>query len=452
MKVVVIGNGKVGRSIVEHICEEGHEVVVIDNDSEVIEDVIDEFDVMGVVGNGGSYDVLKEAGVGKADLVVATTASDETNILACLVSQKIGAEATVARVRSYEYSNQLKIIRDGLGITMPINPESETANEITKILNFPEAIRVDSFAKSHVDLVELRIPEGSALIGQSLLSVYQTYQIKVLVCAVIRKDQTIIPTGSFTFQPNDKIYITANNRSTLRSFLTKSGLLKLKLRSVMIVGGGKISAYLGKELLKNKFDVKIVEEDKKRCTELSTLLPGATIIHGDGTDPNVLVEEGLEYTDAIVCLTGSDEENIIVSMYAEQQKIKKVITKVNKPSLVRLMESVSMASVVSTKDITAYKIISYIRSVNNKRGSNVLTLHKIANNKVEAVEFLAKTNKRLLNIPLKDLKIKDNMLIAAIIRNNEVIIPSGNDFISLDDKVIVVTTNQFLKDLNEILE
>ena len=452
MKVVVIGNGKVGRSIVEHICEEGHEVVVIDNDSEVIENLIDEFDVMGIVGNGASYDVLKEAGVGKADLVVATTASDETNILACLVAQKIGAEATIARVRSYEYSNQLKIIRDGLGITMPINPESETANEITKILNFPEAIRVDSFAKSHVDLVELRIPEGSGLIGQSLLSVYQTYQIKVLVCAVIRKDQVIIPTGSFTFQPNDKIYITANNRSTLRSFLTKSGLQKLKLKSVMIVGGGKISAYLGKELLKNKFDVKIVEEDKKRCTELSSLLPGATIIHGDGTDQNVLMEEGLEHTDAIVCLTGSDEENIIVSMFAEQQKIKKVITKVNKASLVGLMESVSMASVVSTKDITASKIITYIRSVSNERGSNVLTLHKIANNQVEAVEFLAKANKRLLNIPLREMKLKDNILIAAIIRNNEVIIPSGNDFIDLDDKVIVVTTNHFLNDLNDILE
>lgn len=451
MKVVVIGNGKVGHSIVENICVEGHEVVVIDSNSNVIENIIDEFDVMGIVGNGGSYDVLKEAGVGKADLVVATTASDETNILACLISQKIGADATIARVRSYEYSNQLKIIRDGLGITMPINPESETANEIMQIINFPEALRVDSFAKSNVDLVELRIPEGSSLIGQSLLSIYQTYQIKVLVCAVIRKDQTIIPTGSFTFQPNDKIYITANNRATLRTFLTKSGLLKLKLKSVMIVGGGKISAYLGKELLKGKFDVKIVEEDKKRCLELSSLLPGATIIHGDGTDQNVLLEEGLENTDALVCLTGSDEENIILGMYAEQQNIKKVITKVNKPSLVGLMESVSMASVVSTKDITASKIISYIRSVNNKRGSNVVTLHKIANNKVEAVEFLAKANKRLLNIPLKELRLKNNILIAAIIRNNEVIIPSGNDFISLDDKVIVVTTNHFLNDLNEIL-
>lgn len=452
MKVVVIGTGKVGRSIVEHTTQEGHEVVIIDKNSELIEDIIDEMDVIGIVGNGASYDILKEAGVAKADLVVAATDSDETNILSCLIAQKIGADATVARVRSYEYNNQLKIIRDGLGITMPINPESETANEITKILNFPEAIRVDSFAKGHVDLVELFIPEGNPLIGQSLLNIYQTYQIKVLVCAVIRGDDVIIPTGSFTFEPKDKIYITANSRQTLRSFLTKSGLQESKLKSVMIIGGGKISAYLGKELLKNKFDIKIIEENYERCVELSSLLPEATIIHGDGTDQHLLEEEGFENTDAIVCLTGSDEENIIVSMYASQNNIKKVVTKINKPSLVKIMESVSMASVVSTKDITASKIISYIRSVNNKRGSNVVTLHKLLNNKVEALEFVAKANKKLIGIALKDLNIKKNILIAAIIRENEVIIPSGNDFINVDDKVIVVTTNQFLEDLNEILE
>ena len=220
----------------------------------------------------------------------------------------------------------------------------------------------------------------------------------------------------------------------------------------MIIGRGKISAYLGKELLKNKFEVKILEQDYDRCVELSMLLPNATIIHGDGSDQSVLDEEGLIYTDAIVCLTGSDEENIIVSMYANQQKVKKVITKINKTSLVGLMESVSMASIVSTKDITASKIISYIRSVKNARGSNVITMHKLIKNKVEALEFQAKANKRLINIPLKDLKLKKNILIASIIRKNEVIIPSGMDYIDIDDKVIVVTTNHFLDDLNDILE
>ena len=451
MKVVVIGTGKVGRNVLEQICEEGHECVIVDNDAKVIEDLIDEFDVIGVVGNGASYDILKEAGVNQADLVVVTTASDETNILACLIAQRIGAKATIARVRSYEYSNQLKIIRDGLGITMPINPESETANEITKILNFPGALRVDSFAKGNIDLVELFIPEGNQLIGKSLLSIYQTYQIKVLVCAVVRGEEVFIPTGSFTFEAKDKIYITANSRSTLRTFLTKSGLQESKIKSVMIVGGGKISAYLAKELTRSKFDVKIIEENYERCVELSTLLPNATIIHGDGTDQEVLEEEGLEHTDAIVCLTGRDEENIIISMFANKKHIKKIVTKVNKSSLVSLMESISTASVLSTKDITASKIASYIRSVNNKRGSNVITLHKLVNNKVEALEFIAKNNKRLIDIPLKELHLKKNILIAAIIRGSEVIIPSGNDFISLDDRVIVVTTTHHLQDLNEIL-
>ena len=452
MKVVVIGTGKVGRTIVEHTTQEGHEVVIVDKNAKLIEGIIDELNVIGVVGNGASYDILKEAGVGKADLVIAATSSDETNILSCLISQKIGAKATVARVRSYEYDNQFKIIRDGLGITMPINPEKETANEITKILAFPEAIRVDSFAKGNVDLVELFIPEGSPLIGQALLSIYQTYQIKVLVCAVIRGDEVIIPTGSFTFEAKDKIYITANSRHTLKTFLIKSGIVQSKLKSVMIIGGGKISAFLGKELIKNKFEVKIIEEDRERCRELSTLLPNATVICGDGTDERVLEEEGINNTDAIVCLTGSDEENMIVSMFASQKDIKKVITKINKPSLVGLIEKVSLASVVSTREVTSSKILSYIRSVNNKRGSNVITLHKLLNNKVEALEFLAKANKHLLDIPLRDLKLKKNILIAAIIRDNEVIIPSGNDFITLNDKVIVVTTNQFLEDLNEILE
>lgn len=452
MKVIVIGNGKVGKTIVEHTLQEGHEVIVVDKNPTNIEEIIDQYDVMGVCGNGASYDILKSAGVDKADLVVAATDSDETNILACLISQKIGAKSTIARVRSYEYKNQLNIIREGLGITMPINPESETADEITKILNFAEAIRVDSFAKGNVDLVELFIPEGNPLIDESLLSIYQTYQIKVLVCAVQRNDKVIIPSGSFTFKAKDKIYITANNRATLKTFLSKSQLLESKIKSVMIVGGGKISAYLGKELIKNKFQVKILESDYNRCVELSTLLPNATIIHGDGSDQRILLEEGLENTDAIVCLTGNDEENMIIAMYAHQQKVKKVITKINKPSLVGLMESVSTASVVSTKDITASKIISYIRAVSNKRGSNVITLYKLVNNKVEALEFLAKENKRIVNIPLKDLKLKKNILIAAIIRDGNVIIPSGNDYITTNDKVIVVTANHQLSDLNGILE
>lgn len=452
MKIIVIGDGKVGRTIVEHLCTEGHEVTIIDKNSKNIEEIVNQYDVLGVCGNGASYDVLKEAGAEKADLVVATTTNDETNILSCLISERIGAKASIARVRNHEYSNQIEIIRNDLGIDMIINPEKEASDEITKILNFPEAIRVDSFAKGNVDLVQFFIPEGNPLVGETLLSIYQKYQIKVLVCAVQRGDDVFIPTGSFTINAKDRIYVTANSKATLRQFVEKVELVEKKLKNVLIIGGGKIATYLGGDLAKNRFKVKLIEKDHDRCLELSQILPNATIVHGDGSDQRVLTEEGINNMDALVALTNRDEENIIVSMYANQQNVKKIITKVNKTSLVGLMSNINLASVISTKEVTASKILSYIRGINNRRGSNVITLHKLVNNKVEAIEFKAKENKKLTNIPLRDLKLKDNILIAAIIHENEVIIPSGDDFISVDDKVIVVTKNQFLNDLNEILE
>ena len=451
MKVIVIGDGKVGRTIVEQVCQEGHEVVVVDTNYESIEQAIDKYDVMGIVGNGASYDILKSAGADKANIVIAATSSDETNILSCLIAKKLGAKSTIARVRSYDYINQINIIKKDLGITMTFNPEYEASMEIMKIINFPEAIRVDSFAKGNVDLVELYLPEDSPLIGKSLIEIYQKYQVKVLVCAVQRNDEVFIPTGGFIFNSKDKIHITAK-RSDLKRFLKKLGLIEDKIESVMLIGGGKLSLYLGKELLKNKYEVKIIEQDYKRCVELSELLPQATIIHGDGTDQQVLEEEGIKTTDAVVCLTSTDEENIILSMYAYKQKVHKIITKINRPSFVGLMETISMASVISPKEIVASKIISYIRARNNVRGSNVVTLHKLVNNKVEALEFVAKDDKRLVNICLKDLRLKSNILIAGIIREGKAIIPNGDDMILVNDNVIVVTTNQFLDDLNDILE
>lgn len=451
MKIVVIGAGKIGHTIIEHAVQEGHTVVVVDNKVELIEQVINKYDVMGIVGNGASYDIQKSAGVDKNSIVIAATSSDETNILSCLVSKKLGSKSTIARVRSFEYMNQLKLLQNDLGITMTFNPEFEVSKEIMKIIDFPEAIRVDSFTKGHVDLIELYINEKSPLIDQSLISIYRQYQVKILVCAVQRNDEVIIPTGSFMFQPKDKIYITAT-RTNLRKFISKIGSIEVKIKNVMIIGGGKMAHYLGNELIKNKYNVKLIEKDYKRCEELSQLLPQATIICGDGSDQNVLEEEGMTSQDAVICLTGKDEENIIVSMYAYKKNIHKIITKINRTSLVGIMESISMASIVSPKDIVASKLISYIRAKNNSRGSNVLTLYKLVNNKVEAVEFQAKENGKLLNICLKDLKLKSNILIAGIIREGKVIIPNGDDMILLNDHVIVVTTNQFLDDLNEILE
>lgn len=452
MKVIVIGDGKVGRTIVGHICNEGHEVVVVDKNPNNVDEIVSLYDVMGLCGNGASYDVLKDSGADKADLLIAVTSSDETNILACLIAQKLGTKSTIARVRNVEYSNQTNIFRTDLGIKMTINPEKESANEILKIINFPEAIKVDSFANGKVDLVEKYIPEDSPLVGQSLASLYQKYQIKVLVCAVSRNDEVFIPSGNFTFEAKDRVHITANSNASLREFFSKTGLLESKIKRIMIIGGSKIAVYLAHDLIKAKFDVKIIEKNYDKCVELSNQLPKATIIHGDGADQDLLSEEGFKDTDAVICLTNSDEENIVVSMYALKEEIQKIITKINKPSLVNIMESISMASIISPKDITSSQIVSYIRAANNARGNNVVTLSKLVNNQVEALEFVAKADNRLLNTPLKELKLKKNILIAAIIRGDETIIPNGNDQINENDNVIVVSTNQFLDDLSDILE
>lgn len=451
MKVLVVGNGKVGKAIIHHVCQEGHEVVVVDNNPRVIEQLTDQYDIVGLCGNGASYDVLENAGADKADVFIASTSSDETNILSCLVAKKLGAKSTIARVRNYEYINQIQLLKDDLGITMTINPELEAANEIIRVVNFPQAIRVDTFTNGKLDLVELYIPDDSPLIGQTLSSIHQKYQVKILVCAVQRGEEVFIPTGKFAFNAKDKIYITAS-RGSVRLFLNKLGLIKSKIKTIMIIGGGKIALYLGAELLKNKYQLKIIENDQKRCLELSELLQGATIICGDGSDQEVLLEEGITDTDACICLTGIDEENIIISMYAYKQNVGKIITKVNKASFAEILETINVASVISPKEITASRIVSYIRARANSRGSNVITLYKLVNNKVEALEFKAKENNKILNIPLKNLKIKDKILIAGIIREDKIIIPSGDDIIMLNDSVIVVTTNQFLDELSDILE
>ena len=451
MKIVVIGDGKVGRAIVQHTCKEGHEVVVIDKNPKVIEELVNTYDAGGICGNGACIDIQESAGVAKADLVVAATSRDEVNMLACLIAKKLGAKATIARVRSYEYNQNIELMKDALGIQMTINPELEAANEIMNIINFPEANRVDTFANGNVDLVELFIPENSPLIGLTLANISTKYQVRILVCAVQRGEEVFIPTGNFTFQAKDKIHITAS-RLAVKDFLKKLGLIETKMKDILVIGGGKISTYLAEQLIKGKYNVKIIEKDYERCLELSELLPGASIVHGDGSDQLLLEEEGLDSCDAIVCLTNLDEENIIISLYAQKKEVSKIITKVNKESFAGIVETIGVASVISPKEITSSRVISYVRSTSNIHGSNIVKLYKLVNNRVEAIEFIAKKSSKLLNVCLKDLKLKKNVLIASIIRNSEVIIPSGMTQIEENDSVIVVTTGQILDDLNDILE
>lgn len=450
MRIVIIGAGKIGEAIVKHVSNEEHEVVIIDNNPDVIEKMVNKYDVMGICGSGVSYEIQANAGVEKSDLVIAVTASDERNMLACLVAKTMGVSRTIARVRDYNYTKQIHLMKDALGISLTINPELESSNEIMRIINFPEALKVDTFAKGNADLIELYIPEGNPLVGQPLYSIASKYQVKALVCAVCRGNEVFIPSGSFVLQAKDKIHVTAS-RNNARTLISKLGLSETKMKEILIIGGGRIAMYLGAELLKNRYRVKIIERDLARCEELSQVLKDATIIHGDGSDQNLLAEEGIVQSDVVVCITGIDEENIIISMYANKLNVKKVITKVNKPSFAGLLESIEMASVISPQEIAASQIVRYIRASENSRGNNIKTLYKLVNNQVEAIEFSATKSSKVLNVSLKNMKIKPNMLIAGIVRDNEVIIPNGDSMILDGDSVIVVTTSHALNDLDEIL-
>lgn len=450
MKIAVIGDGKVGRTIIEHMSREGHEIVVIDNNPKVIDQIVDLFDVMGICGSGTSYDTLKEAGVKKADVVIATTPSDEINLLSCVVAKSIGAKSTIARVRSHEYSKQVELMSQQLDISMIVNPESEAATEILNIINFPEANKVETFRKEKLEIVELFIPENSPLVGLSLASLHAKFPVEMLIGIVQRNSEVIIPNGSFVLEAKDKIHVVAS-RANIKSFLSKLGLEEMKLKHILIIGGGKISYYLAQHLLKAKYKVKIIENNYNRCLELSDLLPQATIIYGDGTDQAILMDEGIKGIDAVVSLTGIDEENIIISMYAQKQEVKKVIAKINKTALSNILESVGVASVISPKDITADRILGYIRATNNSRNSNIERLYKLAEGQVEAVEFVAKAKSKVIDQPIKKLSLKQNTLIAAIIRGDEVFIPNGNSVIAEGDSVIIISKGRILYELNDIL-
>ena len=449
MKIVIVGAGKIGKAIVRHVSKESHEVVVIDDDSRVIEEIINTYDVIGICGNGVSYEIQKEAGTAMADLFIAVTASDEANMLACLIAKKIGAKNTIARVRGYEYTNQIDMMVESLDITRTINPEHEAAKEIMRIINFPGALRVDSFAHGSADLTELFVQEDSPLVGLSLMEMTQRSGLPIIVCAVQRGNEVIIPTGKFVLAAKDKIHVISSQEAS-RNFVSKLGFSSARLKDIIIIGAGKITIYLAEALIKNKCNVKIIEINKEKANELAELLPEATVIVGDGADQNLLREEGIEDADAVICLTGIDEENIIISLYANKLSVKKIITKVNRSSFAGLLESIEMGSVISPQDLAANQIVSYIRASSNARGNNILTLYKLVDNQVEASEFLVTESSKVINIPLKDLELKKDILIGGIIRNHQIIIPTGMTSIQKGDSVIVVSKD-ILNDLDEIL-
>lgn len=452
MKIVIVGDGKVGATLVEHLSQEEHDIVLIDHDQKKVEQIVNSYDVMGICGNGANCEIQLEAGVDSCDLFVSVASSDELNILSCLMAKKAGAGHTIARVRNPDYLNQLPFFKDALGLSMIVNPELDAANEIAKVLRFPNALNIETFYRGLVDLVELKIEDGNPLCNMQLTEIFNKFNVKILVCAVQRKNQVVIPRGDFTLQSGDKIHITAP-RGVLVDFMKKLKIYKHRTKDIMIIGGGKMGYYLARQLCETGgYNVKIIESCEERCERLCELLPRAEIINGDGTDRNVLFEQGLDGQDAFVALTTIDEENIISSMYASSLGIGKTTAKVNRIPY-DMLESIGMDTAISSKAIAANRIIAYARALENSgEESSVQTLYKLVGGQVEALEFKITADFEEIEIPLRDLKLKSDTLIACIIRNHKVIFPGGNDSIELNDRVVIVTKANHISSINEIFE
>lgn len=452
MKIVIIGVGTIGKTILKTLTGEGHTITIVDEDKDRVDALVNSYDIFGVVGNGACMEIQKEADMEHADLAMALTGSDELNVFACLVAKKIGVKNTIARVRNPEYREQIMQMREELGISMIVNPEKDTANEIFYMIQLPSIAKVEHFAKGRVLLVEIVVEKDCPLVGETLISLGKQLQTKVLVCAVQRGEAVTIPSGHFRIEEGDRIHFTAN-ASTLRHFLEEIQLVNLPLKNIMIVGGNKIGFYLADELSKKKFDhsVKLIESDKNNADELAELLPRVNLILGNGAQHSLLLEEGLEATDAFVALTDTDEENMIASMFANKCNVRKSIALIRSDDIGGMLRELGIQNTVSPKNIVANRVISYVRALANKRGSNVLTLSRMVEGRVEALEFYAKTDEEFYNIPLKDLKLKPNCLVACIIRNHEVLIPNGASVIKHGDNVVVVTTHKNFNDLSDIL-
>ncbi|RGT59784.1 Trk system potassium transporter TrkA [Faecalibacillus faecis] len=451
MKIIVLGAGKVGKTLIKHMSNEDHDIIVVDQNATKVEEVVNQFDVIGVVGNGGSYDILMEAGAQDANLIICVTASDELNILAGLMAKKMGTRHTIARVRNPDYSSQRDFMRNQLGFSMIVNPELEAASEIRRVLSFPSAVKVDTFSRGKVELAEFFVEEHSRLNGVELSQLHKITKTNILVCAVSHNEDVIIPDGNYAIKPGDHLYITGTHRDLSR-FCLDIGVITTRIKNVIIVGGGKIAYYLSKQLSTQGIKVKIIEKDKNRCQVLAEKLPYVTIIHGDGSDDELLNEEGIENTDAVLALTGLDEENIVLSLSAKSLYHKKTIAKVTRMNYAGLSDVLKVDSIVAPKKIVASQIIRYVRAKMNKdNDSSVKTLYKIVDGEVEAIEFKVTEQFKYLHKTLNEMKIKEHVLVAAIIRENEVIVPKGNTTMELNDYVIIVSRGEIMKSLNDIL-
>jgi len=454
MNIILVGCGKVGQKLVEQLNEENeHNITVVDTRAEVVKDLTGQYDVMGVIGSGASIETLEEAGVEKADLLIAVTGSDEINLLTCLIAKKAGNCQTIARVRKPEYHKEINLFKEDLGLEMVINPEQAAAREMARVLSFPSAIQIDSFSKGRVEILKFRIPEDSVLDQLRIMEIGQKLDCDILVCGVERGEDAFIPRGDFVLQAGDAISIVSNLKNG-NDFFKTIGIKTNRVKDTMIVGGGDTAYYLAKLLLQSGIHVKIIEKNPRRCEELCRLFPKATIINADGTDNRVLLEEGVEHAESFVSLTNIDEENILLSLFAKSQmKGKgKLITKINRIAYDEVIRNLDLDTTVYPKNITAEYIVRFVRAKKNSMDSNMETMHRILNQKAEALEFKILESSEVTDIPLESLHIKENTLIACISRGGKVIIPRGRDMILVGDNVIVVTTQAGFGDIRDILE
>ena len=449
LNVIIVGCGKVGSTLVEQLRHEGNDVTIIDKNSEKVQTLANTYDVMGVIGNGASFSTQLEAGINKADLFIAVTDSDELNLLCCTVAKRVGNPAAIARVHDPDYSKDTAYLRDKLGLTLIINPEYEAAKEISRILFLPSALEINSFAHGQVEMIKLKIESGNPLDGMAIMNI-NTLAKEVLICAVERDGEIIIPSGNFVLKAGDKISFVAQ-RSRAVPFLKNIGILTGKVKNTMIVGGGKVSYYLADQLIKRGISVKIIEKNKARCEQLSVLLPKAVIINGDGTDEDTLNEEGLGMAASFVPLTGIDEENILLTLHARKHSNAKVVTEINRSSFKDVINSLDLGSVVYPRYITSEAIIAYARAKKDSVGSNIETLYHLFGSRAEAIEFSIKESSEVTGIPIKDLCLHKNLLLCFINRNGRIIIPTGNDTIEVGDTVMVMTTHSGFNDIQDIL-
>ncbi len=452
MRVIIVGCGKIGTTILEDLVNEGHEVVALDSNPATLAEVTNIYDVIGVCGNGVDYEPLEEAGAGKAELLVAVTGSDEFNMLSCHIARQMGVKHTIARIRKPEYNDQsLGHLRQYLNLSMAINPELLTAQELFKILKLPSALTVETFSRRNFEMIEVVLRHDSALIGHPLIQLRKAYSAKFLVCVVQRGENVYVPDGNFVLQEGDRIGITATPNE-IHKFLRQIGVIQKQAKSVMILGASRTAYYLAKMLLDNGTAVKVVDINRERCEEFAALLPQAVVIKGDGTQQELLLEEGMGSVDAFVSLTGMDELNILISFFANVQRVPKVIAKVNHHELACMAEKLGLECTISSKRIIADVLTRYARALKNSEGSNVETLYKLMDGKAEALEFRVGADFKGCDVPLKDLSLKPDILITGILRGRKTaILPSGDDVIRVGDKVVILAAGKRLDDLSDIL-